>query len=137
MMLTLCSTKMTSEHLLLSANLTTCEYVFVLTAAKRKSREINSVYSSYATFSKYCVQILTYIKKPYVPCVGYFFFFKLLFSFLFTCPLFVLIYLSFPCNLSVSPFDFYHSLKDSGPVHKGANRVPKAVSDRDSDPFLT
>ena len=23
-----------------------------------------------------------------------------------------------------------------GPVHKGANRVPKAVSDRDSDPFL-
>ena len=33
MMLTLCSTKMTSEHLL-SANLTTREYVFVLPNAK-------------------------------------------------------------------------------------------------------
>ena len=33
MMLTLCSTKMTSEHLL-SANLTTCEYVFVPPNAK-------------------------------------------------------------------------------------------------------
>ena len=28
------------------------------------------------------------------------------------------------------------SNSDNGPVHKGANRVPKAISDRDSDPFL-
>ena len=24
----------------------------------------------------------------------------------------------------------------NGPVHKGVNRIPKAVSERDSDPFL-
>ena len=46
MMLTLCSTKMTSEHLL-SANLATREYVFVLPNAKNSSRENNSVYSMY------------------------------------------------------------------------------------------
>ena len=44
MMLTLCSTKVTSEHLL-SANLTTREYVFVPPNAKNESRKINSVYS--------------------------------------------------------------------------------------------
>ena len=42
--LTLCSTKMTCEHLL-GANLTTRKYVFVLPNVKNESREINSIYS--------------------------------------------------------------------------------------------
>ena len=33
----------------------------LLPNAKNLFREINSIYSRYATFSKYCVQILTYI----------------------------------------------------------------------------
>ena len=40
----LCNTKISSENLL-SVNLTTREYVFVLPNAKNLSREINSVYS--------------------------------------------------------------------------------------------
>ena len=53
MMLTLCSTKITSEHLL-SANLTTREYVFGLPNAKILSRENNSVYSSRQTWLCRC-----------------------------------------------------------------------------------
>ena len=45
MMSSICATQISSEYLL-SVNLTTREYVFVLTNVKNLSREINSVYSS-------------------------------------------------------------------------------------------
>ena len=38
------------------------------------------------------------------------------------------------CVINTSIFVLY--ARNSGPVRKGTNHVPKAVSERDSDPFL-
>ena len=57
MMLTLCSTKLTSDHLF-SRNLTTCEYVFVLPNTKNWSSQINSVYSTKQTKQIYCTLVM-------------------------------------------------------------------------------
>ena len=61
MMLTLCSTKMTSEHLL-SAKLTTREYVFVLLNAKNLSRENNNVYSNLKCLERCAFQCIKSLK---------------------------------------------------------------------------